>query len=99
MLFLGSGFSFGATNNNPKDSKFKGAGTLAHILLEHAGYSSKKDDLRKASSAYLKKKTPEDLIALLKQEFCATSISPSHDYIGSLNWFRSTQQIMITLLS
>ncbi len=88
MLFLGSGFSFGATNNNPKDSKFKGAGTLAHILLEHAGYSSKKDDLRKASSAYLKKKTPEDLIALLKQEFCATSISPSHDYIGSLNWFR-----------
>ena len=38
MLFLGSGFSFGATNNNPKDSKFKGAGTLAHILLEDAGY-------------------------------------------------------------
>ena len=88
MLFLGSGFSFGATNNNPKDSKFKGAGTLAHILLEDAGYSSKTDDLRKASSAYLRKKTPEDLIALLKQEFCATSISPSHDYIGSLNWFR-----------
>lgn len=88
MLFLGSGFSFGATNNNPKDPRFKGAGPLAHILLEHAGYSSKTDDLRKASSAYLKKKTPEDLIALLKQEFCATSISPSHDYIGSLNWFR-----------
>ena len=88
MLFLGSGFSFGATNNNPKDAKFKGAGTLAHKLLEDTGYSSKTDDLRKASSAYLRKKTPEDLIALLKQEFCATSISPSHDYIGSLNWFR-----------
>ena len=88
MLFLGSGFSFGATNNNPKDSTFKGASTLAHMLLEDAGYSSKTDDLRKASSAYLRKKTTEELIALLKQEFCATSISPSHDYIGSLNWFR-----------
>ena len=41
MLFLGSGFSFGATNSNPKDSQFKGAGALANILLDDAGYSSK----------------------------------------------------------
>ena len=88
MLFLGSGFSFGATNSNPKDSQFKGAGTLANILLDDAGYSSKTTDLRKASSAYLRKKTPEELIALLKQEFHATSISASHDYMGSHNWFR-----------
>ena len=38
MLFLGSGFSFGATNSNPKDSQFKGAGTLANVLLDDAGY-------------------------------------------------------------
>lgn len=88
MLFLGSGFSFGATNSNPKDPKFKGAGTLANMLLEDAGYSSRATDLRKASSAYLRKKTPEELIALLKQEFHATSISESHDYIGIHNWFR-----------
>lgn len=88
MLFLGSGFSFGATNSNPKDSQFKGAGTLANVLLDDAGYSSKTTDLRKASSAYLRKKTPEELIALLKQEFHATSISASHDYMGSHNWFR-----------
>lgn len=88
MLFLGSGFSFGATNSNPKDPNFKGAGTLANLLLDDAGYSSRSYDLRKASAAYLRKKTPEELIALLKQEFHATSISASHDYIGSHNWFR-----------
>lgn len=88
LLFLGSGFSFGATNNNPKDPQFKGAGTLANMLLSDAGYSNRTDDLRKASSAYLRKKSPEDLIALLKQEFHATSISASHDYLGEHNWFR-----------
>ena len=88
MLFLGSGFSFGATNSNPKNSQFKGAGTLANMLLDDAGYPSRTNDLRKASSAYLRRKTPEELIALLTQEFHATSISESHDYIGSHNWFR-----------
>lgn len=88
MLFLGSGFSFGATNNNPKDSRFKGAGALANMLLDDAGYSSRTDDLRKASSAYLRRKSPEELIALLKQEFHATSISAFHEYIGNYNWFR-----------
>ena len=88
MLFLGSGFSCGATNSNPKNSQFKGAGTLANMLLDDAGYPSRTNDLRKASSAYLRRKTPEELIALLTQEFHATSISESHDYIGSHNWFR-----------
>lgn len=88
MLFLGSGFSFGATNQNPKDSQFKGAGTLANLLLDEAGYSNKTNDLRKASFAYLKKKSPEELIVLLKQEFQAISISESHKYIGKHNWFR-----------
>ena len=88
MLFLGSGFSFGATNSNPNNSQFKGAGALANMLLDAAGYPSRTTDLRKASSAYLRKKTPEELIVLLKQEFHATSISASHDYIGRLPWFR-----------
>jgi hypothetical protein len=74
MLFLGSGFSFGATNSNPKNFQFKGAGTLANMLLDDAGYPSRTNDLRKASSAYLRRKTPEELIALLTQEFHATSI-------------------------
>jgi uncharacterized protein YozE (UPF0346 family) len=62
MLFLGSGFSFGATNSNPKNSQFKGAGTLANMLLDDAGYPSRTNDLRKASSAYLRRKTPEEFI-------------------------------------
>lgn len=88
MLFLGSGFSLGATNSNPKDSQFKGAGTLANMLLDDAGYPSRTTDLRKASYAYLRKKTPEELIELLKREFYAVSISKFHEYMGSRNWFR-----------
>ena len=44
MLFLGSGFSFGATNSNPKNSQFKGAGTLANMLLDDAGYPSRTNE-------------------------------------------------------
>jgi hypothetical protein len=88
MLFLGSGFSFGAQNSNPQDPMFKGARTLADMLLREAGYTSTTNDLRKASSAYLKRKSPEELVTRLKEEFQATCISTAHDAIGRYNWYR-----------
>lgn len=88
LLFVGSGFSFGATNCNEEDHKIKGAGALAKLLLKKAGCNSDTEDLRKASSAFLKRKSEEELISILKSEFQVSSISPAHDYIGKQNWFR-----------
>lgn len=66
MLFLGSGFSFGATNSTPNNSQFKGAGALANMLLDAAGYPSRTTDLRKASFAYLRKKNSRRIDCIVK---------------------------------
>lgn len=68
ILFAGSGFSFGAKNLNPIDSKMKGAGTLSQMLLDGIGSNSKVTDLRKASAAYLRKKSADALIKILQVE-------------------------------
>lgn len=88
ILFTGSGFSFGAKNILSTDADIKSAPDLAKLLYNDSGYSSSNTDLKKAATAYLKRKTVHDLIHILKQEFTISEISPDHKYIGSLKWSR-----------
>ena len=88
ILFTGSGFSFGAKNVLSLDSKIKSAPQLAELLYKDSGYTSSNKDLKKAATAYLKKKTADDLIHILKQEFTISEISPDQKYIGSQKWER-----------
>ena len=88
ILFTGSGFSFGAKNVLSLDSKIKSAPQLAELLYKDSGYMSSNKDLKKAATAYLKKKTADDLIHILKQEFTISEISPDQKYIGSQKWAR-----------
>ena len=88
ILFTGSGFSFGAENVLPSNPEIKSAPDLAELLYKDSGYTSSNKDLKKAATAYLKKKTTDDLIHILKQEFTISKISPDHKYIGSHKWAR-----------
>ena len=88
ILFTGSGFSFGAKNVLASDPDIKSAPDLAKLLYEDSGYSSSNTDLKKASTAYLKKKSSHDLIDILKKEFTISEISPEHKYIGTFKWSR-----------
>jgi len=88
ILFTGSGFSFGAKNVLASDPDVKSAPDLAELLYKDSGYSSSNTDLKKASTAYLKKKSAHDLIDILKKEFTISSISPEHKYIGTFKWSR-----------
>ncbi|QGY45926.1 hypothetical protein GM418_20285 [Maribellus comscasis] len=86
ILFTGSGFSFGAKNILTKASDIKSAPDLAKLLYRDSGYSSSNTDLKKAATAYLKKKSVYDLIDILKKEFTISEISSDHEYIGSFKW-------------
>jgi mRNA-degrading endonuclease YafQ of YafQ-DinJ toxin-antitoxin module len=88
ILFTGSGFSFGAQNVLPSDSEIKSAPDLAELLYKDSGYGSSNTDLKKAATAYLKKKSVHELIDILKKEFTISKISSDHEYIGSLKWSR-----------
>lgn len=88
ILFTGSGFSFGAENVLSSNSDIKSSPDLAKILNERSGYTTSNTDLKKATTAYLRKKTELDLIDMLKQEFTISKISSDHKYIGSLYWSR-----------
>ena len=88
ILFVGSGFSFGATNSNPKSSRIKGSSELSNALLAECGMSAKDVSLTKASQVYLQKKSEREFMEFLQREFTMSSISPDQEFISSLKWQR-----------
>lgn len=87
ILFIGSGFSVGATNNN---GKFKTAKPLAHTLLKKCDFDDKDlvDDLGLASEIFQSTKTEIELIEFLRNEYIATDITDDHKTIAQINWQR-----------
>lgn len=88
ILFVGSGFSFGATNSNPVDDKMKSSTSLSDLLLGECGVNQKGVDLTKASQIYIARHSAEELVNFLKKEFVVSSISDDQKFITSMNWLR-----------
>lgn len=88
ILFTGSGFSFGAKNVLPDNPEIKSTPDLAELLYKRSGYETSNKDLKKAATAYLRKRSPHELIDILKREFNISEISSDHQYIGSFKWSR-----------
>ncbi|MBQ4508667.1 MAG: SIR2 family protein, partial [Paludibacteraceae bacterium] len=88
ILFVGSGFSFGATNSNPVDDKMKSSTSLSDLLLGECGVNQKGVDLTKASQIYIARHSADELVNFLKKEFVVSSISDDQKFITSMNWLR-----------
>ena len=88
VLFLGSGFSIGATK--PNKSEFTIAKPLAHKLLKECGIPDDElfNDLGKASEIYQELKSEHELVDFLREEFTAIGITAAQTLIGSLPWAR-----------
>ena len=88
VLFLGSGFSLGATKADGKG--FNVAWPLAHKLLKECGIPDDEliDDLGKASEIFQDLKSEHELVDFIIKEFSAVNVSSDHDIIGSVNWKR-----------
>lgn len=84
LLFVGSGFSVGAKSINNKD--FPTGRALAKDLYSAAGGKANIDDLAKASSAFLKKKSPHDLVELLETTFTTNTITKEQNRIPEIPW-------------
>jgi hypothetical protein len=83
VLFMGAGFSLGASSLN--NSVFPSGTTLAADLCKDAKVPVT-NDLKAASSRYLKVKRPDELIGTLKQTFTAKAIAPFHEEIAAVPW-------------
>jgi hypothetical protein len=83
VLFMGAGFSMGATSLN--DLNFPTGTALATQLCTDANVPPT-TDLKIASSRYLKAASREDLIRTLKHTFTAKTISDSHKAIAATPW-------------
>ncbi|MBM6885836.1 SIR2 family protein [Pseudoflavonifractor phocaeensis] len=86
ILFAGSGFSYGAKNIN-KESFRVGDG-LRDAIAEDCGIGKTTQSLSVTAQYYIKKKSPQDLINLLKAEFSVYSIETWHNKLLSLPWKR-----------
>lgn len=84
LLFVGSGFSLGAKSVN--DENFPTGKVLAKSLYEKAGGKTDVDDLAKASSAFLKKKSPAELVELLENIFTSKTITKEQERIAEIPW-------------
>ncbi|CAM9396463.1 SIR2 family protein [Acinetobacter bereziniae] len=83
IIFFGAGFSFGLKSAFGKDLP-TGSG-LARILCEEVN-SSPIDDLKKATKRYLKSKSSENLIDLLKDHFIVNDVDDKYKKIASIPW-------------
>jgi hypothetical protein len=83
ILFVGAGFALGAESLN--GSKFPTGPNLAKFLCNEADVRTS-EDLKTASSWYLKKKRPDELITLLQHTFSAVSIEEKHESIAGTPW-------------
>ena len=88
ILFIGSGFSLGATNE--KNDKFKTATPLAHKLLKECEFEEKDfiNDLGIASRIYQETKGEIDLVEFLRKEYTAIDITSEQELIAQINWQR-----------
>lgn len=88
MLFTGAGFSRGATGSAPK-KELQSAWELAQLLYkECTGEEDRDGNLEDASNLYIKTNGEFALIEFLKENFTAFDITPSQEYIGSIQWKR-----------
>lgn len=85
ILFAGSGFSYGAKNLNGKS--FNIGDGLRDIIAKDCGITSSRP-LSVVSEFYISKKSDDELIELLKNEFTLSSIESWHEIIMSVHWKR-----------
>lgn len=88
ILFIGSGFSLGATNE--KNDKFETATPLAHKLLKECEFEEKDftNDLGIASRIYQDTKGEIDLVEFLRKEYTAIDVTSEQEIIAKINWQR-----------
>lgn len=86
VLFLGSGFSRGATSVN--GMKFQAAIELAKMIGTLGGFDSE-DDLRYASERFIREKNPEVLVAHLKDLFSVKNVLAHQVAIAAAPWLRT----------
>lgn len=112
ILFIGSGFSLGATNE--KNDKFETATPLAHKLLKECEFEEKDftNDLGIASRIYQDTKGEIDLVEFLRKEYTAIDVTSEQELlpklignafiqlitIMSLNWLVKKQKREYNLL-
>lgn len=83
VLFAGAGFSLGATSIG--GDEFPTGPRLAKVLCD-AAKLPQNDDLKTASGWYLKKKRPDELIALLKNIFSVQTVQAMHETVAAVPW-------------
>ena len=88
ILFVGSGFSLGATNSNSSNPEMKRSPDLSTAMLSACGISDEKATLTKASEVFLADKGPDELVDFLKREFVVSSISPDQEFVTGQKWRR-----------
>lgn len=93
ILFLGAGFSVGATNVD--NTEFPIAAGLCNELIKEGNIDvdgeDKRDleDLGYISTRYLEEgNTVRDLISLLKKKYSCLNVGEEHKVIAAINWKR-----------
>jgi hypothetical protein len=88
ILFVGSGFSRGATNSN--EAPFQTAESLAKRLSAMCGNDENDlvDDLCIASEIFQEERGEHELVEYLLKEFTAIKVSDEQKLISSLPWHR-----------
>lgn len=86
ILFTGAGFSWGAKNQN--EQKIPAGAALAESLLDEVGHKKSQVPLDKASTAYLRRKNPKDLVEYLVPRFTASSVTESHRVVARVPFRR-----------
>jgi hypothetical protein len=86
ILLTGSGFSYGAINQNNED--FALARELKRRMCVELGVDVDGHDLPIVSNSFIRKKGADALISFLKREFTAKNITDGQRKISNLNWSR-----------
>lgn len=82
ILFAGSGFSYGA--KNVKENSFRVGDGLRDVIAKDCGIQNTTQMLSVVAQYYIRKKSDEDLITLLKDEFSVRSVQEWHNELLSL---------------
>ena len=86
FLFLGAGFSVGATS--VKNQSFKTGGALAKYLAARSSLPEE-TPLEDAAEIFAKQFGVDELIKELRREYTVRDISPAHQVIATLPWKRT----------
>lgn len=88
VLFLGSGFSIGATKED--GTEFKTAAPLAHRLLNECGLPKEEqvDDLGQASEVFVSMRSEHELVDFMRKDYTAVDVSSAQEIVGSIKWQR-----------